>query len=61
MWFKIKKGYEYGVYDNKFYGVLYKKNLEIFWEIRKFFMEKYGVEFVGFGKFVLFDLEEEKK
>jgi len=61
MWFKTKKGYGYGVYDNKSHGVPHKKNSEIFWETRKPFMEKYGVEFIGFGKPAPFDPYEERK
>lgn len=61
MWFKTKKGYEYGIYDNKSHGVPHKKNSDLFWETRKPFMQKYGVEFVGFSKPAPSDPLEEKK
>ncbi len=61
LWFKTKKGWEYGVYDNKSHGTPHKKNSQIFWETRKPFMEKYGVEFAGFGKPAPSDPQEEKK
>ncbi len=50
MWFKTRKGYGYGVYDNKSHGSPHKANSEIFWRTREEFMKKYGVEFEGYGK-----------
>ncbi|MGC9140576.1 transketolase-like TK C-terminal-containing protein, partial [Athalassotoga sp.] len=50
IWFKTKKGYSYGVYDNKSHGSPHKANSEIFWRTREEFMEKYGVDFEGYGK-----------
>ncbi len=50
IWFKTRKGYGYGVYDNKSHGTPHKANSEIFWKTRKEFMEKYDVEYAGFGK-----------
>ncbi|MGC9212124.1 MAG: transketolase-like TK C-terminal-containing protein, partial [Athalassotoga sp.] len=50
IWFKTKKGYGYGVYDNKSHGSPHKANSEIFWRTREEFMEKYGVDFEGYGK-----------
>ncbi len=49
-WFKTRKGRGYLKYDNKSHGSPHKMNSEIFWETKKPFQEKYGVEFVGFGK-----------
>ena len=50
MWFKTRKGYEYGIYDNKSHGTPHKANSEIFWKTREKFMQKYNVDFVGFQK-----------
>lgn len=47
-WFKTRKGYGYGIYDNKSHGTPHKANSEIFWKTRKEFVEKYNVEFVGY-------------
>jgi len=49
-WFKTKKGYGYGVYDNKSHGTPHKANSDIFWKTREEFMNKYDVEFAGYGK-----------
>ncbi|MCP3979451.1 MAG: transketolase [bacterium] len=46
-WFKTRKGRGYLVYDNKSHGAAHKMNSEPFWKLRKQFMEKYGVEYVG--------------
>ncbi len=50
VWFKTRKGYGYGVYDNKSHGTPHKPNSEIFWNTRREFMEKYDVVYEGFGK-----------
>jgi len=60
MYFKTRKGYGYGVYDNKSLA-RHKEDAPLFWEIRKGFMEKYGVEYDGFGKPAPEDREEELK
>jgi len=50
-WFKTRKGREYGIYDNKSHGVPHKPmNSPAFWESKKAFVEKYGIEFEGFGQ-----------
>jgi transketolase len=50
-WFKTKKGREYGIYDNASHGVPHKPmNSPAFWETKRAFMEKYGIEFDGFGQ-----------
>ncbi len=46
-WAKTRKGREYGVYDNKSHGVPHKMNSAGFWEVRKRFMQQYGVEYDG--------------
>lgn len=50
MFMKTRKGREYGKYDNKSHGSAHKMNDPLFWETKKPFMEKYGVEFEGFGQ-----------
>lgn len=50
-WFKTRKGRDYGIFDNASHGVPHKPmNSPAFWETKKPFMEKYGIEFEGFGK-----------
>ena len=46
-WVKTRKGRGYGIYDNKSHGVPHKMNAPGFWEVRKAFMKKYGVEYEG--------------
>jgi transketolase len=46
-WVKTRKGREYGVYDNKSHGVPHKMNSPKFWEVRRRFMEKYGISYEG--------------
>ncbi len=50
MWFKTRKGYGYGVYDNKSHGSPHKANSEIFWKSREEFVNKYGIDFEGYEK-----------
>lgn len=61
IWFKTQKGFEYGIYNNKSHGVPHKKNSQEFWETRRTFMEKYNVEFAGFGKPAPAEHEEERR
>lgn len=49
-WFKTKKGYGYGIYDNKSHGSPHKANSEIFWKTREDFMNRYDVDFIGYRK-----------
>jgi transketolase len=49
-WMKTRKGRGYGVYDNKSHGTPHKPNSEAFWETKRLFAEKYGVQFTGFGQ-----------
>jgi transketolase len=46
-WFRTRKGRGYGKYDNKSHGSPHAMNSEPFWTVRKAFMQKYGVEYVG--------------
>lgn len=49
-WFKTRKGRGYGVYDNKSHGSPHPPNSPPYWETKRSFQEKYGVQFVGFGE-----------
>ncbi len=48
-WFKTRKGRGYGKYDNSSHGAAHKTNTGEFWETKRPFMEKYGVQFANFG------------
>lgn len=48
VWFKTRKGYGYGVYDNKSHGTPHQANSKMFWETRSEFIQRYNVEFVGY-------------
>ncbi|MCR4429352.1 MAG: transketolase, partial [Caldiserica bacterium] len=60
-WFKTRKGRGYGLYDNKSHGVPHPPNSPAFWETKREFQEKYGVEFEGFGNPPPADPNEFKK
>jgi transketolase len=47
LWVKTRKGRGYGVYDAKSHGVPHGKNHALFWETKKEFAKRRGVEFVG--------------
>src|SRR6185436_11475157 len=47
LWVKTRKGRGYGVYDAKSHGVPHAKNHALFWETKKEFAKRRGVEFVG--------------
>ena len=49
-WFKTRKGRGYGVYDNKSHGVPHPFNSELFWNTKKEFTDKYGIQFDGYGQ-----------
>jgi len=49
-WFKTIKGRGYGVTGYKSHGAAHKPNNETFWETKKEFSDKYGVQFQGFGE-----------
>jgi transketolase len=46
-WFKTRKGRGYGKYDNKSHGTPHGMNSAEFWAVRKEFMARHGVEYVG--------------
>jgi len=46
-WFKTRKGRGYGTYDNKSHGTPHPMNSAAFWENRRAFMERHGVEYQG--------------
>ena len=50
VWVKTRKGRGYLKYDNQSHGSPHKANSDIFWQTKKEFADKYGVEFAGFGK-----------
>ncbi len=60
-WFRNRKGCEYGLYDNKSHGKTLPRCCPTFWEFRKRFMEKYGVEFIGVDTSGPSDPEEFKR
>ena len=49
-WVKTLKGRGYLVYNNKSHGAPHAPNSDIFWQTKKPFAEKYGVQFEGFGQ-----------
>ena len=48
-WFKTRKGRGYYKYDYASHGAPHKTNSELYWQIKKEFADKYGVEFTNFG------------
>jgi transketolase len=46
-WFKTRKGRGYGKYDNKSHGSPHAMHSPEFWAVRKEFMARHGVEYVG--------------
>jgi transketolase len=46
-WFRTRKGRGYGKYDNKSHGTPHPMNSPEFWAVRKGFMARHGVEYVG--------------
>jgi transketolase len=46
-WFRTRKGRGYLKYDNKSHGSPHAMNSDLFWELRKAFMTKYGMEYAG--------------
>jgi transketolase len=47
LWCKTRKGRGYGVVDYKSHGSPHAKNSALFWETKKAFAQRRGVEFVG--------------
>ncbi len=48
-WVKTRKGRAYLKYDNASHGSPHARNCELFWETKRPFAEKYGVDFQNFG------------
>ncbi len=49
-WMRTRKGRGYGKFDYASHGAPHKCNSPQYWETKRPFMEKYGVEFEGFGE-----------
>ncbi|MFQ5696460.1 MAG: transketolase, partial [Terriglobia bacterium] len=49
-WVRTRKGREYGKYDYASHGSPHKRNSPEYWETKRPFAEKYGVDFEGFGE-----------
>lgn len=47
IWAKTRKGRGYGKYDNKSHGTPWPMHAPEFWSVRKEFMAKYGVDYLG--------------
>ncbi len=60
-WFRTRKGHQYGIYDNKSHGKPLPPSSETFWRMRERFMNKYGIEYVGYMEPAPSDPEEFKK
>jgi transketolase len=56
-WFRTRKGRGYLKYDNSVHGLPHKLNCETFWETKKPFVEKYGIQFVNYMNCVPGDAE----
>jgi transketolase len=50
VWVKTRKGRGYLKYDEKSHGSPHAMNSELYWETKRPFAEKYGVDFEGFGR-----------
>lgn len=59
-WFKTIKGRGYGITGYKSHGTPHKMNSELFWQGRKEFADKYGVEWHGFGEAAPSDASEQR-
>ena len=49
VWYKSRKGRGYHKFDAASHGKAHGRNSELFWQCRKDFQDKYGVNFEGFG------------
>ena len=49
-WMRTRKGRDYGKFDYASHGAPHKTNSPEYWATKKPFMEKYGVEFEGYGE-----------
>lgn len=50
VWIKTRKGRGYLKYDDKSHGSPHPANSELYWETKRPFADKYGVDFDGFGQ-----------
>lgn len=50
LWFKTRKGREYLKYDSQSHGSPHPMDSQAFWQTKRPFAEKYGVEFLNFGE-----------
>jgi transketolase len=57
-WFKTRKGRGYGKYDNKSHGTPHAMNSPEFWAVRKEFMERHGVSYLGVDEAAPADAKE---
>lgn len=48
-WFKTRKGRGYLKYDGPSHGVPHAMNSDLFWETKRAFADRYGVQFANFG------------
>ncbi|MCX5973888.1 MAG: transketolase [Coprothermobacterota bacterium] len=48
-WFKTRKGRGYGIYDSQSHGLPHPPNSPQYWETKREFQEKYGIDFDGYG------------
>jgi transketolase len=48
--FRTRKGREYLKYDHLSHGAAHAMNSDLFWQTKKPFMDRYGVEFEGYGE-----------
>jgi transketolase len=49
-WMKTRKGRDYGKFDYSSHGAPHKLNSTEYWETKREFMERYDIEFEGFGQ-----------
>ncbi|MCH8069190.1 MAG: transketolase [Candidatus Marinimicrobia bacterium] len=61
LWVKTRKGRGYGKYDNASHGSPHKRNSLEFWNTKREFAEKYGVQFEHMDKPGFDDYESNKK
>lgn len=61
LWVKTRKGRGYGKYDNASHGSPHKRNSLEFWNTKREFVEKYGVQFEYMDKPGFDDYESNKK
>ncbi len=60
-WFRTRKGRGYGKYDFGSHGSPHPMNSAPFWELRKEFMAKYGIEYMGVDRPAPTDPREQRE